>query len=108
MPTSTDQVKAWLRLTGTADDELISSSVAAVNAWVSRLQWVTDATDPDTGSWPATAEQGATMLAARMYRRRNTPGGVEALTDVVVYVPRRDSDVDQLLRVGSYQRPAVG
>jgi hypothetical protein len=48
------------------------------------------------------------MLAARMFRRRNTPSGVEAMTDQVVYVPRRDSDVDQLLRVGSYQLPAVG
>jgi hypothetical protein len=107
----TDRVRAYLRLPNpSADDDLLTDVVDAVNVWVGRLDWVAAyaaAADP-VGTWPATAEQGATMLAARMFRRRNTPSGVEAMTDQVVYVPRRDSDVDQLLRVGSYQLPAVG
>lgn len=106
------RVGRYLRLTtqsATADAELLTDVCDAVNAWVGRLDWVAEAAAADPGgAWPATADQGATMLAARMYRRRNTPSGVEAMTDQVVYVPRRDSDVDQLLRVGSYQLPAVG
>lgn len=103
------RVAAYLRLPQpSVDDDLLTDVCAAVNAWVGALQWVADYAAAGAGAWPATAEHGATMLAARMYRRRNTPGGVEAITDQVVYVPRRDSDVDQLLRVGAYQMPAVG
>jgi hypothetical protein len=106
-----DRVAAYLRLpTPSTDADLLTDVCAAVNAWVSRLQWVADAAAAanPVGTWPETADHGATMLAARMYRRRNTPSGVEALTDMVVYVPRRDSDVDQMLRVGAYQIPGVG
>lgn len=111
MPVTPERVAAYLRLPlPSADQDLLVSVCAAVNAWVGGLEWVADAaaaSDPP-GEWPVTAEQGATMLAARLYRRRNTPSGVEAMVDQVVYVQRRDSDVDMLLRVGSNQMPAVG
>jgi hypothetical protein len=48
------------------------------------------------------------MLAARYVRRRATPSGVESTADGAVYLPRRDGDVDQLLRIGAFLRPAVG
>jgi hypothetical protein len=107
VPATPDLVAAWLKLTPTAaDDALLTDVCAAVNDWVARLEWVRAGPDPNV--WPRSADQGAVMLAARMYRRRNTPGGVESFTDTVIYVPRRDSDVDQLLRVGAYQMPGVG
>ena len=45
------------------------------------------------------------MLAARWFRRRNSPSGIESYTDNVVYLPRRDGDVDLLLHL---TRPALG
>lgn len=107
-------VTSWLRLTDPADQSLIEDVCAAVNAWCARLPYVragsvvVDQDDPTVVLWPADAYQGARMLAARMYRRRNTPSGVESMTDVVVYLPRRDSDVDQLLRIGGYGRVQIG
>lgn len=49
------------------------------------------------------------MLVARLYRRRNSPGGIEALGDTgPVYISRRDPDIAMLLGIGEYTRPAVG
>lgn len=53
--------------------------------------------------------QGFKMLVARLYRRRNSPGGIEALGDTgPVYISRRDPDIAMLLGLGEYTRPAVG
>jgi hypothetical protein len=110
-PLTPDMVKAWLRLPDTADDQLLADCVAATTAFVARTPYAGAAVPDETTGvvlWPDDALQGAVMLAARMYRRRNTPSGIEAFTDAVVYVPRRDSDVDMLLRVGGYATPQVG
>lgn len=104
MPATPDKVAAYYP--AATDRALLADVCSAVNEWVSRLSWVSAGADPNV--WPVSADQGAVMLAARMYRRRNTPGGVESFDGSAVYVPRRDSDVDMLLRVGSYQHPAVG
>jgi hypothetical protein len=50
------------------------------------------------------------MLAGRLYRRRNSPAGVEAFSDLggAVYVQRNDPDIALLLRTGAYARPMVG
>jgi hypothetical protein len=105
-------VKAWLRLPAddATDDDLIGSCVAATNAWVAATAYVTGL-DPVTwpgGEWPPDVTLGATMLAARLYRRRNTPAGIEAIADGAVYVPRRDSDVDSMLHMGAWAPPRVG
>lgn len=100
-------VKSWLRLgDDTTDDDLVDDVVAATNAWVAQLPTVTELDDP--GVWPDDVHQGAVMLAARLYRRRNSPSGVEPFTDGAVYLPRRDGDVDALLHVGFYAVPRVG
>jgi hypothetical protein len=105
-------VAAWLSLTpDSADTALLDQVAAAVTEWVSHVplvQWAP--ADPDTGvvTWPLDATQGATMLAARMYTRRNSPGGTQSMSDLVVYLPSRDVDVDQLLRLGGYGRVQVG
>jgi hypothetical protein len=106
-----DDVKAWLRLAAddTAEDDLLADVVAATNAWVAATAYVAEL-DPVTWpvEWPDDVAQGAVMLAARLYRRRNTPGGIESMADVAVYVPRRDSDVDRLLHMGAWAPPRVG
>jgi hypothetical protein len=49
------------------------------------------------------------MLAGRLWRRRNSPAGVESFAgDAAVYVSRNDPDVAQLLGLGAYTPPAVG
>ena len=49
---------------------------------------------------------GAVKLAARLYRRRNTPSGVEAVADVgAMYVARGDPEIRMLLRLAT---PRVG
>ena len=46
------------------------------------------------------------MLASRMYRRRNSPTGIDTITaDGVTYVTRYDSDIASMLRLDS---PQVG
>ncbi len=103
---SMTQVKNWLRVGDAVDDDLLTEVTAATTAWVNGLPYV-EGLGP-TAPWPADVRLGATMLAARMYRRRNTPSGVESTTDGVVYVPRRDSDVDAMLRLGAWAEPEVG
>lgn len=51
--------------------------------------------------------QGAVMYAAREYRRRNSPAGVEMFGDVTSFVSRFDPDIDRALQTGSYARPVV-
>lgn len=105
MPTSITpaDVAAWLKLSD-PDDAILTPVVAATNAWVAALPVVADL-PPDAADWPAEVHQGAVMLAARWYRRRNTPAGVESYADNVVYLPRRDADVSALLHLA---KPAVG
>lgn len=86
----------------TADPDYVTklaATVDAVNALVPRM-----ATTP-----PEAVALGATMLAARLYRRRNTPEGVATFTnDGAVYVSRNDPDVALLLGLGAYSGPVVG
>jgi Phage gp6-like head-tail connector protein len=101
-----DLVKSWLHLTDAADDDLIAEVVAATNAWVAATAYVRELPDPNT--WPDDVMLGAVMLAARLYRRRNTPSGVEPFIEGAVYLPRRDHDVDAMLHQGYYAPPRVG
>lgn len=112
--TSTADVKLWLNLSDDVDDQLVDACVAAANAFVASIPYlnpptVTPPIDPPVEPVvdPQTA-QGATMLAARLYRRRNSPGGVEAYTDAAVYVARTDPDVALLLKLGPNKPPQVG
>lgn len=60
-------------------------------------------------TWKQQFAHGATMLAARIYRRRNSPAGVESFGELgPLYVQRNDPDIAILLGLGSYRRPAVG
>lgn len=107
MAVTVENVRTWLKLEPGADDAVLELAVAATNAWVAAsVPYVANAAELDpVAPWPDDVILGATMLAARWYRRRNTPAGIEAFTDNVVYLPRRDGDVDYLLHL---TRPALG
>jgi len=108
-------VKAQLRITGpdTADDDLIGRCCAAVEPQVQRARpdlW--PAPDPLTAGPAYTPDaevyQAAVMLATRLVRRRNSPGGVETFGESVAYVSRYDPDIGRALRSGLWAVPGVG
>jgi hypothetical protein len=118
-------VKAQLRLSGadTADDDLVVRCAAAVEPQVQRARsdaWVyydpddPYPPDPPPPGWPVVYEpdaevyQAAVMLAARLVRRRNSPGGVESFGESVTYVSRYDPDIGRALHSGSWALPGVG
>lgn len=91
------RVRAWLGLPAGADTDAVEWSADAATAFVARLPHV----GPDAAAWDPDTALGAVMLAGRIYRRRNTPSGVEAFTDVsTAYVARNDPDISRLLRIG--------
>lgn len=104
--TSRELVKAHLALTDSRDDAAIDKVVAAVDDLVRSWHGV-----PASGTWPQRYQLGATMLAARVYRRRNSPNGVESFGSELagaVYTRSSDPDVAQLLEIGHYAKPQVG
>ena len=110
-----DDVRAWLRLDAGADDALVSACSAAVEPQVERAradQWVTviTAEHDETSTYTPDAEvyQAAVMLAARLYRRRNSAGGIELFAESVTYVSKYDPEIERALRIGSWRRAAIG
>ena len=102
------KVASWLQLGGTpaAGDAAALALVApAVEAWVDGLPGI----DRDTaGDWEPTTWLGAVMLGARLVRRRNSPGGIEAFAaDGAAYVRTTDPDVATLLHIDK-PRPRIG
>jgi len=84
-------------------DEL-TGTVAAVETMLSAWFGIEDVT-----TWPANVTEGAIMLAARLHRRRNSPGGVESFNEMgPVYVSRRDPDIAMLLGLSEWTPPRVG
>lgn len=113
-PTDLDTVNAELGyVTGQKPDRdvRVQLRVWATNSWVRSLPVASDSLtfgDPPP-AWPDSVVLGATMLACRLWRRKDSPSGVETFADQgAVYVSRNDPDVAQLLRLGSYTPPMVG
>lgn len=108
-PTTLPRVKARLRIPDedTRDDDELLELVGAVNAQV--RAWPVSAAAVGLETWPDHIAAGARMLVCRLYRRRNSPAGVEAFGEAgAVYVMRQDPDIAMLLKLGPWQRPAVG
>lgn len=102
MVTYTDRetVGNYLKLNAGTDDEELDKVVGAVNSLINR--WKDSADKPEY-------RFAATMLAARVYRRRNSPAGVEALGEAgPVYVSRYDPDLSMMLGINSWGLPKVG
>lgn len=97
--TTSAEVRAWLGLEEGRDAEELELSVAAVNALVPT--WI-DVPTPV----PSNIKLGATALAARVYRRKNSPGGIESIGDLgPVYVSRSDPEIAMLLGLGNFRKP---
>lgn len=98
-----DELLSWVG--GKADQVQLEPVAVAVESLIGR--WFTPPADSDP--WPAYIRQGAIMLAGRVYRRRNSPAGVEAMSELgPTYVQRNDPDVAMLLGLGNAARPQVG
>lgn len=107
-PADLDRVKTLLRITDDDDDTEILEDIAAVNDVVRDLP-VAQLTGDTVEEWPDRVTRGADQLAARLFRRRSTPSGVETFGEFgPVYVRRNDPDVAMLLKLGDYAAPAVG
>lgn len=77
----------------------IAAAVAMVESWKGAA----------IEDWPESWRLGTIMLIARFDRRRNSPAGVDSVTELgPVYVSRRDPDVAQLLEIGTWSKPVVG
>jgi hypothetical protein len=108
-PIGPADVKAWLKIdpSDTTDDEILVPICDATMAYVAALPYVAGL-DPAL-DWPADVRLGTTMLAAKLYRRRLSPSGIDAVTDAgAVYVARADPDVARLLHLDSQAYPRVG
>jgi hypothetical protein len=104
---STTQVINWLRLPASEqiDNDNLLLVVASVNQYVSSLP---DIDIQPWGDWSENTVLGATMLAARVYRRRSSVNGIESFTEGgggTAYVSRYDSDIARLLHTDIYQKP---
>lgn len=85
----------------------LKQCVEATTDYVNSLPVV--ASLPEEEPWPADVRLGALMLAARLIKRRNSPNGIEATTDInVTYTARYDSDIARLLRIDTFRKPMVG
>ena len=109
-----ESVKSWLRIAGvdTADDDILTECCAAVEPQVQRARpdMYTPDGDPPVDVYMPDAEvyKAAGMLAAKLYRRRNSPGGVESFGDNVLYPARWDREIDLALRSASFRIPTTG
>ena len=97
-------VETYLGLTAERDAAELGRVVAAVNDLIGEWTGLTDADEAGER-----IKFGALMLAARVFRRRNSPAGVAALGERgPVYVSRNDPELAMMLGIGNYRRPVVG
>jgi hypothetical protein len=108
-PATLPRVRAFLRYKDgdTDDDDELDDKVQAVNALV--RCWPCSVPAQGAEAFPSNVVTGATMMAARLFRRRESPAGVVAFGDAgALYVMRNDPDVAMLLGLGSWASPGLG
>lgn len=99
-----EEIARWLGSKQTPTNEM-QEIAQAVTYYVNGLP----AIDKESGSWAATTRTGAVMLGARLYKRRNSPNGIESFAEVGnTYVSRYDSDIARLLNLEAFSKPRVG
>ena len=103
-------VADYLDLKQGATDPHVLNPVEATNALVSRLPDINKVLDEQgVEVWAADTKLGAIMLAARLYTRRNSPNGIEALNEGgATYVSRYDSDIARMLNIDQHAYPRIG
>lgn len=111
VPEPTDLVAVKGQVGIPADDDSEDARLVPIVAAVNDLVRGLPISDGALGAlvWPARITLGATMLGGRLYRRKDSPDGVAAFSDLgPVYVQRNDPDIAQLLQLGAHAKPAVG
>lgn len=99
------EISAWLGSKQPPTQEM-QDIAQAVTYYVNRLPSIDRETD---GGWAATTRTGAVMLGARLYKRRNSPNGIESFSEIGnTYVSRYDSDIARLLNIEAFRKPMVG
>lgn len=101
-------VAVWLKLAAPLSDDdtqLLAQCCASAEttAQTYRPEWW----DADRTAYTPDAETltAATALAARLWRRRNSPGGIETFSDSIMYVARFDPEIERGLRMAGWLRP---
>jgi hypothetical protein len=101
----------WLKIiptpaAGTPDYELLEQCCA----WAEQTAqaYRQDCWNADSSTYVPDAEVlgASTVLAGRIYRRRNSPSGIETFSDTALFVARFDPEVERGLRMGSWLTPA--
>ena len=107
--TTAERVRGWLQLPPGDEDTIVNDCVDAANSIVGRYVGEDVPTDETVPS-ATDCRIAATMLAARLYRRRNSPEGVQGITPegVAIGIVRSDADIARLLRIDSYSTPMIG
>lgn len=107
-PATVEGVKDVGKISGAHDDD-VARIVEAVNASVRRFPCCQPAIGADDWTGFPDVVEGANMLGVRLWRRKDTPGGVEVYGEFgIAYVRRLDPDVAMLLSLGDWAKPAVG
>lgn len=58
--------------------------------------------------WPERWRLGCMMMIARVDRRRQSPGGIDTVTEMgPVYLARKDPETAQMLEIGTFRKPVV-
>lgn len=99
------EVIDWMGVDLPENDSHLALVIPAVNEYVDSLPSIGRKWD---GAWLDSTVLGAIMLAARMYRRKNSPGGIESVGDTTTFVSRYDSDIARLLNIDSHKKPVIG
>ena len=114
-PATEATVRAQLNVQDNIDDVSLALAINAANVGAVKFRYVDEwvqahaEDDPAPEAWPFDLAQGVTLLAVRLFRRRNSSEGVISFTDQgAVYVQRNDPDIALLLKLGGNARPAVG
>jgi hypothetical protein len=96
-----------LALVSLGEDDAAGSVAAAVEATNSLVRgWLTPAPD---GEWAPHHRYGANLLAGRLWRRKDSPGGMMQFgMEAAVYVAGNWPDVALMLGLGEYRVPRVG
>ena len=117
-PATEPVVRALVTVYDNADDVLLTAAINAVNVHVQGLrsvdEFVRGLADPIPIAtvWPLNLAYGCSLLASRLFSRRNSPEGVSAFTSSAdggaVYIQRNDPDIAMMLGIGAHAKPAVG